>query len=69
MISVDVVELWESVVTFLLFPILTIFAYAADKGWCGLGVISKSKNKQQLELGPLRGDESKSKILSFKNSF
>ncbi|XP_066905580.1 sodium/calcium exchanger 1 isoform X1 [Halyomorpha halys] len=67
-ISVDVVELWESVVTFLLFPILTIFAYAADKGWCGLGVISKSKSKQQLELGPLRGDETE-KELAERNFF
>ncbi|RZF40302.1 hypothetical protein LSTR_LSTR013244 [Laodelphax striatellus] len=55
--SPNVVDVWESAVTFALFPILTLFAYAADRGWCGLKVFSASKNKRQLELGPLRSDE------------
>ncbi|KAK9503028.1 hypothetical protein O3M35_011682 [Rhynocoris fuscipes] len=53
----DRVELWEAILTFLFFPLLTLFAFSADKGWCGLGIIRQGKNKQQLELGPLRGDE------------
>ncbi|XP_073997281.1 sodium/calcium exchanger Calx-like isoform X2 [Rhodnius prolixus] len=56
-ISPDRVELWEAILTFIFFPLLTLFAFSADKGWCGLGIIRQSKNKQQLELGPLRGDE------------
>ncbi|XP_039284888.1 sodium/calcium exchanger 2 isoform X1 [Nilaparvata lugens] len=55
--SPNVVDLWESAVTFALFPILTLFAYVADRGWCGLKVFTGSKNKRQLELGPLRSDE------------
>lgn len=57
-VTPDVVDLWESIVTFVLFPILIFFAYAADRGWCGLKMITRNRNKQQLELGPLRGDES-----------
>jgi len=32
--SPDVCEVWEGVVTFLLFPLLLILAFAADKSWC-----------------------------------
>lgn len=56
-ITPEVVDLWEAIITFALFPILTFFAYAADRGWCGLGVFLRGRNKQQLELGPLQGDE------------
>ena len=58
-ITPEVVDLWEAIITFALFPILTFFAYAADRGWCGLGVFLRGRNKQQLELGPLQGDERK----------
>ncbi|XP_014250861.1 sodium/calcium exchanger 2-like isoform X2 [Cimex lectularius] len=67
-ISANRVELWEAVLTFVFFPLLTLFAYSADKGWCGLGIIRQSKNKQQLELGPLRGDENE-KVLAEKLFF
>ncbi|XP_075224296.1 sodium/calcium exchanger Calx-like isoform X1 [Lycorma delicatula] len=62
-VTPDVVDLWESIVTFALFPILTFFAYAADRGWCGLKVLRSNRNKQQLELGPLRGDETEKMAL------
>ncbi|XP_054286263.1 sodium/calcium exchanger 2-like isoform X1 [Macrosteles quadrilineatus] len=61
-ISPDVVELWEACVTFAMFPILVMFAYAADRGWCGLKAF-RPRNKQQLELGPLQGEQSQKMIL------
>lgn len=56
-ITPDVVDLWEASVTFALFPILVFFAYAADRGWCGLKAL-RPRTKQQLELGPLQGEQS-----------
>lgn len=58
-VSPNVVELWEAIVTFLGFPGLVFFAFATDKGWCGLRGLRRSKNKRQLELGPMRPEESK----------
>ncbi|CAE7380014.1 SLC8A1, partial [Symbiodinium natans] len=37
MISPNVVEIWEAVVTFIFFPLLVFIAYAADVGWIGGG--------------------------------
>ena len=31
--SPNVVDIWEAVLTFLMFPILVVVAYASDKGW------------------------------------
>uniref|UniRef100_A0A0K8SFP5 Calx-beta domain-containing protein n=3 Tax=Lygus hesperus TaxID=30085 RepID=A0A0K8SFP5_LYGHE len=64
--SPNVVEMWEAILTFLFFPILIFFAWSADQKWCGLRVLRPSKNKQQLELGPLREDE---KALAERNLF
>lgn len=51
-ISPDVVELWEASITFILFPILIIFAYVVDRDYFGL--LNKDNNmKRQLELGML----------------
>lgn len=58
-VSPHVVELWEAIVTFLMFPGLVLFAYATDKDWCGLKNFRKNKNKRQLELGAMRPEESK----------
>lgn len=60
-ITPDVVDLWEASVTFALFPILVFFAYAADRGWCGLKAL-RPRTKQQLELGPLQGEQSEFKL-------
>lgn len=48
-VSPHVVELWEAIVTFLMFPGLVFFAFATDKGWCGLKPF-KSKIRKQLEI-------------------
>ncbi|KAL1129071.1 hypothetical protein AAG570_013603 [Ranatra chinensis] len=66
--SPNEVELWESCFTFVLFPILVGFAFIADKGWCGLGMMRQGRNKQQLELGPL-GNEDNEKIIAERNFF
>jgi len=54
-ISKDVVEIWEAVLTFLLFPILVIIAYAADKGWLDVlfcqNAAKLTNKQQQIELG------------------
>lgn len=55
-ISPNVVELWEAAVTMILFPVLTIFAFFADKGWCGLDMIRPGRSKRQLELGPMKDE-------------
>lgn len=68
-VTPNVVDLWEAIITFALFPILTFFAYSADRGWCGLGVFRKGRNKQQLELGPLHGEESKLLFVFMKKCF
>ncbi|XP_052131928.1 sodium/calcium exchanger 1-like [Frankliniella occidentalis] len=51
-VSPGEVELWEAIVTFLLFPALTAVAYSADRGWCGFA--RQRGNKRQLELGPMQ---------------
>ncbi|KAK3913550.1 Sodium/calcium exchanger 2 [Frankliniella fusca] len=58
LISPDLVELWEAVVTFLLFPALTVVAYSADRGWCGFA--RQRGNKRQLELGPMQPQDGES---------
>ncbi|XP_041363701.1 sodium/calcium exchanger 2-like [Gigantopelta aegis] len=35
LITPDYVDLWEAVITFLLFPVLILVAYIADKDYCG----------------------------------
>lgn len=59
-VSPNEVELWEAIVTFLLFPALTVVAYSADRGWCGF--TRQRGNKRQLELGPMQpqGQEAES---------
>lgn len=49
-ISPNVIELWESAMTLLLFPILMLFAYATDKSWCGK---NPDHSKHQLDLPSL----------------
>jgi solute carrier family 8 (sodium/calcium exchanger) len=45
-ISPNVVELWEGVLTFLFFPILTVIAFAADKGY--FGAIDRKENEYNV---------------------
>uniref|UniRef100_T1JBM0 Calx-beta domain-containing protein n=1 Tax=Strigamia maritima TaxID=126957 RepID=T1JBM0_STRMM len=54
-VTPNVVDLWEAVLTFLLFPICVICAYMADKNLCRVKKIGRSK---QLELG-FTGDKDK----------
>lgn len=54
-ISPNVIKPWEAAATFLLFPILMVFAYATDRNWCGKTV---DHNKHQLDLSSFE-DESK----------
>lgn len=61
--SPNVVELWEAIVTFLLFPILVASAYAVDRDWCRLKTFRSNKNKRQLELGNIRPEESEKMII------
>ncbi|KAL0275303.1 UNVERIFIED_CONTAM: hypothetical protein PYX00_003196 [Menopon gallinae] len=62
-VSPHVVELWEAIATFLMFPGLVLFAYATDKDWCRLKNFRKSKLKRQLELGAMRTEESEKMII------
>ncbi|XP_046450400.1 sodium/calcium exchanger 3-like isoform X2 [Daphnia pulex] len=55
-VSKNVVEVWEAVVTFLLFPILVYLAYLADKGfpWNKSRVSATTANGKQIELGSIQ---------------
>ena len=65
--SADEVEPWEAVLTFLFFPILTVIAFTADKGWldfllckrgsAGGGAANGAVDKAgQIELGFVPGE-------------
>jgi len=59
--SPDKVDLWEAIVTFLLFPILVVIAFFADKGhfnkiFCQGEERPSEKGEKQLELGPMAGE-------------
>lgn len=47
--SRDVVDIWESAVTFLLFPLLVVLAFAADKGYFNLGEVAPDGQTQVEE--------------------
>eukprot|EP00794_Sanderia_malayensis_P009359 gene9359-10346_t len=50
-ITVNVVDIWEAVITFLFFPMLVIIAYIADKEFCCAKV--DSDKKKDIELGAM----------------
>lgn len=52
-ISPHVVEIWEAVITFLLFPLLVGISYAADKGMCNVKLAPK--NTKQMEVDSTAG--------------
>jgi len=53
-ISPDVVDLWEAIVTFALFPALVLIAWWADRDWkCGKRAPVSAD--QQIELGVANG--------------
>ncbi|XP_071540523.1 sodium/calcium exchanger 2-like isoform X3 [Panulirus ornatus] len=54
-VSVNEVEVWEAVVTFLLFPSLVILAWLAEKNFCG--VPNKTDTSKQIELGNFQPGE------------
>lgn len=56
-ISPDVVELWEASITFILFPILIVFAYIADRNYFGF-LQSKDTESQVVELDILQNGKS-----------
>ncbi|KAI8797275.1 sodium/calcium exchanger 2, partial [Biomphalaria glabrata] len=46
-ISPNVVDLWEAILTFMMFPVLIVSAYAADRGlWCR----PRNKTSAQIEI-------------------
>ena len=78
--SPNVVDVWESVLTFLFFPILVVIAFSADKGWmdflkCGKsvtqnGTANMTDKQRQIELGSFQPGEStyRTKLLYFFSS-
>ena len=47
----DVVDLWEAILTFLMFPILVIIAYIMDKDFCCSEKVQPNRESGMLELG------------------
>ncbi|CAB3385331.1 Hypothetical predicted protein [Cloeon dipterum] len=59
------VAVWEAVVTFMLFPLLVIVAFATDRGFiCG---VTREPGQKQIELEQPDGDKMISKRGFFKN--
>ncbi|XP_064104848.1 sodium/calcium exchanger Calx-like isoform X13 [Macrobrachium nipponense] len=48
-VSPNEVEVWEAAVTFLMFPLLVLLAWLAEKNFCG--VPNKTDTSKQIELG------------------
>lgn len=73
----DVVDLWESIMTFLFFPILVVLAYCGDKGWLDFlkcqrktGGPENSEKQRQIELGTFQPGETEEMLRTkdyFKN--
>ena len=62
-ITPDVVDLWEAILTFVFFPILVLIAYAGDKGWihkmlCMSPQSAANDKQRQIELGNFQPGES-----------
>ena len=54
------VEIWEAVVTFLLFPTMVYFAYLTDQGlpcWRKSRVSTSEGDGKQIELGSIQQGE------------
>lgn len=64
-ISPNVVEIWEGVLTFLFFPILVILAYVIDKGWLGGKEVSENSRsglRVHADMTPDEWAEAEAKI-------
>merc|ERR1739844_106078 len=63
--SPNIVSIWEAVLTFLMFPILVVVAYAGDKGWldflqckpCTKSGMEVMDKQRQIELGTVQPGE------------
>ncbi|XP_069978555.1 sodium/calcium exchanger Calx isoform X7 [Penaeus vannamei] len=64
--SPEEVEVWEAVVTFLLFPLLVLLAWLAERNFCG--VPNKTDTSKQIELGNFQTGET-DKLLKEKQYF
>ena len=47
----DVIDLWEAIMTFLMFPILVVVAYIMDKDYCCPEKVQPNQESGMLELG------------------
>ncbi|XP_069953412.1 sodium/calcium exchanger Calx isoform X5 [Cherax quadricarinatus] len=54
-VSADEVEVWEALVTVLMFPALVLLAWLAEKNFCG--VPNKTDTSKQIELGNFQPGE------------
>ncbi|CAF3909684.1 unnamed protein product, partial [Rotaria sp. Silwood1] len=55
-ISKDVVDLWEAVITFLLFPVVVLLAYMAEKNFFAAKEIDMGEEERKLILKPSEVD-------------
>lgn len=66
-ISPDICELWEAVVTFLLFPVLLAIAFAADKGYFSPGGDEEPKQDENFH-GAIPPDVTKEELAEIEQS-
>ncbi|OWF55905.1 Sodium/calcium exchanger 3 [Mizuhopecten yessoensis] len=63
-ITPDFVDLWEAIVTLLLFPIMVLLAYIADKDYCGKKPIDDESKLLELdEENLLNGDHADKHVI------
>ncbi|KAF5404952.1 hypothetical protein PHET_01636 [Paragonimus heterotremus] len=70
LISPEIIELWEAILTFMFFPLMVIFAYAQDKDWwirqginlnSGTEKVKTTENasKEDKDKGMIAGEDEK----------
>lgn len=65
--SPDVVDIWEAVVTLLMFPVLVMIAFGADKGW--IGGVPAVANRRRIVAAEMTKEELAELISKIKQEF
>jgi solute carrier family 8 (sodium/calcium exchanger) len=69
LISPDVVDIWEGVLTFLYFPILVILAYCADKGYFSGGGTREEVVHSRVTAAEMSKEELAEMIMKMKQEY
>mmetsp|Transcript_10424 Transcript_10424/g.23575 ORF Transcript_10424/g.23575 Transcript_10424/m.23575 type:complete len:866 (-) Transcript_10424:200-2797(-) len=67
--SENIIELWESIVTFLFFPLLVVLAFMADKGWLCKKKEDEEKHHRVADIHDVPKEELAAMVAEIKNKF